>query len=96
MFGSSQKGFAAIYITLVVLAVLFSMGSSLFFTTFQEQARIQNNLRSSQAYVGAESGLEDALLRVSEGMNVPPTYIFSVAGTEAEVVVVEDISRTIT
>ena len=94
MFGSSQKGFAAIYITLVVLAVLFSMGSSLFFTTFQEQARIQNNLRSSQAYVGAESGLEDALLRVSEGMNVPPTYIFSVAGTEAEVVVVEDISRT--
>ncbi|MCP6726948.1 MAG: hypothetical protein KJI69_02835 [Patescibacteria group bacterium] len=98
MFGSSQKGFAAIYITLVVLAVLFSIGSSLFFTTFQEQARIQNNLRSSQAYVGAESGLEDALLRVSEAMNVPSTYTFAVAGTEAEVVVLEDISgtRTIT
>ncbi|HEA84591.1 MAG TPA: hypothetical protein ENI04_01250 [Candidatus Wildermuthbacteria bacterium] len=94
MIGNSQKGFAAIYITLVVLALMFGMGSSLFFTTFQEQARMQNDLRSSQAYVGAESGLEDALLRISEGMNVPSTYTFSVAGTEAEVAIAEDFGET--
>ncbi len=98
MFKAPQKGFAAIYITLVVLAVMFGMGSSLFFTTFQEQARMQNDLMSSQAYVGAESGLEDALLRITEGMNAPAAYTFSVAETEAEVIIVEDLggTRTIT
>ena len=94
MFKTSEKGFAAIYITLVVLAVMFSLGSSLFFTTFQEQAKIQNDLRSSQSYVGAESGIEDALLRITEGMNVPAAYTFAVGGAQAIVAISEGVGGT--
>lgn len=94
MLNTSQQGFAAIYITLVILAVMSVIGSSMFVTTFQEQGRIREQLRSSRAYEAAESGLEDALLRLNEEMNIPSSYTFSVADTTTRVDIVDALGGT--
>lgn len=60
----TQKGFIALYFTLLVVSVLSGIGVSAFALTSSQQNIIQNTKASLQAYYGAEAGVEDALFRV--------------------------------
>lgn len=62
-----SQGFAALYLVLMVLVVILSIAMSLTLLNFSEQRIILNITESAQAYFAAESGVEDALLRLKKG-----------------------------
>ncbi|PIW35237.1 MAG: hypothetical protein COW25_00560, partial [Candidatus Nealsonbacteria bacterium CG15_BIG_FIL_POST_REV_8_21_14_020_37_12] len=62
----NQKGFAAFYITLLIMAVILGIAGSIFISTWGEQKISGNIVKSSQAYYIAEAGIEDALFRLSK------------------------------
>lgn len=89
-FRQNERGFAAFFVTILILAVVFGIGTSIFILSYGEQKIIKNVARSSQAYYAAESGLEDAILRVKKSINLPSSYsIVSSNGTTASVSVEE-------
>ena len=65
---SCQKGFIALYFTLLVVLVLSGVGVSAFVLISAQQNIIQNTKTSLQAYYGAEAGVEDALFRVKNSL----------------------------
>ena len=65
-----QKGFIALYLTLLVVFVLSGIGISAFVLISAQQNIIQNTKASLQAYYGAEAGLEDALFRVKNSLQI--------------------------
>ncbi|MFH1181265.1 MAG: hypothetical protein V1705_02645 [bacterium] len=73
-----KQGFAAIYIAILVSAAIFSLASSLFVLTLNQQKISKNVVNSSRSYFAAESGLEDAILRAKKSMDLPSGYTFSV------------------
>ena len=94
----NQKGFAAFYITLLIMAVILGIAGSIFISTWGEQKISGNIVKSSQAYYIAEAGIEDALLRLVKGMNFSNPYNFKV-GSGTSTVEISDIvggSRIIT
>jgi len=93
-FVKKRKGFAALYITLLIMAIIFSIGASITFLVLGQQKIAQNIVKSSQAYYTAESGIEDALLRLSDKMAWLPSYSFSVGSGTANVSISELIGGT--
>jgi len=94
----NQKGFAAFYITLLIMAVILGIAGSIFISTWGEQKISGNIVKSSQAYYIAEAGIEDALLRLEKDMNWSSPYTFNL-GNGSTTVTISDIiggSRTIT
>ncbi|MCP6719159.1 MAG: hypothetical protein KJI71_02915, partial [Patescibacteria group bacterium] len=69
MIKNNQKGFAAFYLTILILAVIFILAIGAYILTYSEQKISINVIKSSQAYYAAEAGVEDALLRLVTGMN---------------------------
>ena len=67
---NSQQGFVALIVAILVLVTMLSIGISIS-TLIISRYKISFNLsKSNQAYFAAESGIEDALLRlVEEDMN---------------------------
>jgi Tfp pilus assembly protein PilX len=94
----NQKGIAAIYITLLVLTVVFTIAISISILTYNEQKITRNIVKSSQAYFASEAGIEDILLRVLNTMNWSSSYTLNVGGNTADIVVSDIIGgiRTIT
>lgn len=94
----NQKGIAAIYITFLVLTVVFTIAISISILTYNEQRITRNVVKSSQAYFASEAGLEDILLRVLNTMNWSNSYTLNVGGNTANIVVSDIIggTRTIT
>lgn len=95
----TERGFAAFYIAVLILAVVFAMAVSIFILTYGEQKISRNIVKSSQAYYLAEAGIEDALLRLEKNLKWSSPYsgIGLVGGTAT--VEISDIiggSRTIT
>ena len=62
----NQKGFAAFFITILVLAIMLGLGFSITILVLGEQRISKNIVKSTQAYYIAEAGVEDALLRLKE------------------------------
>lgn len=60
----NQKGFAAFYVTVLILAVVFAIAASISMLTHSQQKISQNIIKSSQAYYIAEAGIEDSLYRI--------------------------------
>ena len=73
-----QSGFAAIYLTVLILAVSLTLTAGIFVLTSVQQKDIQNIIQSSQSYFLAEAGLEDAILRIKNSMPISANYIMSV------------------
>lgn len=63
-----QQGFAAFFITILIIVIVFGIAVSIFILTYGGQKIIKNILKSSQAYYIAEAGIEDALLRLEKNM----------------------------
>lgn len=93
-----QKGFAAFFITILILTVVFTLAVSIYILIYGEQKISRNILSSSQAYYVAEAGIEDALLRLRQGMKWSSSYSFSFGEGEVEVVISDILggARTIT
>lgn len=92
-----ESGFAAFFISILLLSAMFGIAISSSVLILGEQ-KISNNISfSNQAYYTAEAGIEDALIRLKEGMNYLPSYILE-AGDASTTVKVLDVggSRTIT
>jgi len=93
-----KKGFAALYIAIVVLIIMLGIALSLAFLVVNQQKIIGNSLKSYQSFSVAEAGTEDALLRLTKGMNWSSSYSVTL-GNSASNIVISDIiggARTIT
>jgi len=93
-----QKGFVALYLTILVLALVFGIVVSISLLTLNQQKILRNITRSTQSYYLAEAGIEDALLRLKKEMNFSSPYSFKL-GNGTTTVEISDIiggSRTIT
>ena len=98
-FLTGQEGFAALFVTILILAVVFGIGVSIFILTYGEQKIVKNIINSSRAFYAAEAGVEDALLRLEKGMNRTNPYTLNVGDDASVVTSVSDIiggARTIT
>lgn len=82
---NNQKGFAALFITILVLAVIFGIAVSITILTLGEQKISRNIILSSQAYYLAEAGIEDAVYRMKSEMNIPPSYSITIDTRKAEI-----------
>ena len=94
----SQKGFAALFITILILAIILAIGLSVAIFTLGQQKIAGNIIKSSQAYFTAEAGTEDALLKLAKQKQWSSPYSFEV-GDGSVTVEISDIiggSRTIT
>lgn len=79
-----NEGFAAFYITILILAIIFAMAISVSILTYNEQKILKNTVKSSQAYYTAEAGIEDALLRLAtEEMSWQSPYTLTVGNSSA-------------
>ncbi len=74
----SQRGQAAIVAILVILAVVLILVGGVGLLTTNDLRNLNNIVTSSQSYYVAESGLEDALLRISRNMDYNASYTLNV------------------
>ena len=70
----SNKGFAAFYVAIIVLIIMAGIALSLTFLVVNQQKILSNSLTSYKSFSVAEAGIEDALLRLVKGMNLPSSY----------------------
>lgn len=80
-----QKGFAAFFITILIMSVVFGITVSIFILTYGEQKIVRNIIKSSQAYYAAEAGIEDSIYRIIKGKNYKATNVLSVGGGIANI-----------
>ncbi|MFC1629698.1 pilus assembly PilX N-terminal domain-containing protein [Patescibacteria group bacterium] len=76
----SNRGFAALFVTILILAVILGVVVSITVLTVGEYRMSRNIAESSQIYYAAEAGVEDALLRLTKGMNWSSPYTLSAGG----------------
>lgn len=69
-----ETGFAALFIAVLVLVITLGIGISITVFTISEQKISRDVVKSSQAYYAAESGIEDAILRLRKGMSWSSPY----------------------
>lgn len=82
-----KKGFAAFYLTVLVLTTMMIMGVS-FFVLFRNSAdSAKNAVKSSQSFLMAESGLEDAIFRIKKNKQYQATYSFDLEPGPVSVII---------
>lgn len=93
-----QRGFAAFYLTILILVVVFGIAIFVFTLTLGEQKISRNIIKSTQSYYVSEAGIEDALLRLVKKMNWSSPYGLKVGNgsTTIEISGIVGGSRTIT
>ena len=96
MKNKKQKGFAALYITILILAVVFAVAVSISILTYGQQKIARNIVKSSQAYYVAEAGIEDSIYRIIKGKKYEATNSFPVGeGTATISITSEDDKRIV-
>lgn len=96
---NNQKGFIAIIITVFVLFVVLGIALNASFIATNENKISTNVVKSTQAYYAAESGMEDALLRLKTNPSLTNlSYNLNVGGSTTSVVIPNSLggSRTVT
>lgn len=88
---TDNKGFAALYMTILVLALMTGLALLLAFLTINQEKIIRNSLKSYQSYSLAEGGIEDALLRLSKNMSWSSPYNLTL-GSGSSAVEISNIS----
>lgn len=93
-----KKGFAALYVTILVLAIMIGLALLMTFLTINQEKIIRNSLKSYQSYDLAEGGIEDALLRLSKSMSWSSPYNLTLGGGTSTIEISDVIggTRTIT
>lgn len=93
-----EKGFAAFFITILILAVMFGIAISLTVLTLGQERISGNITKSNRSYYLAEAGIEDALLRLAKSMKWSSPYTLNVGGGSTTVTIGDVIggSRIIT
>lgn len=93
-----EKGFAALFVTVLIMAIILGIGLSVAIFVLGEQKIAYNITKSSQAYYAAEAGIEDALLRLSKSKKWSSSYGFGVGDGSVGVEISDEIggTRTIT
>ena len=94
----NQKGFAALFITLLVLLVVLGMAISFAVLTLSQERVSRNITKSTQSYYLAEAGIEDIILRITKNMQWSSPYNINLAGGQTAITTSDVIggSRTIT
>lgn len=83
---ANQKGFVVTIITFSILIIMITIALSISALIFSSQRIATNSVKSNQSYYAAESGIEDALLRLKNNPQLAPlSYNLSVASTTASV-----------
>ncbi|MFH1401474.1 MAG: pilus assembly PilX N-terminal domain-containing protein [Parcubacteria group bacterium] len=86
----NKKGFATIFVVILVLAIMSGIGIALLNFVLGEQKILRNEVKSLQAYYSAEAGAEDVLLRLKKAMDWTTPYLLDV-GSSSVTVDVSDI-----
>jgi len=81
----SQSGFAALYLTILVLAVSLTLTTSIFVLTSVQQKGIKNTIQESQSYYSAEAGIEDAIWRIKNSKPISSNYVIVIDTGQAAV-----------
>ncbi|MFH0852674.1 MAG: choice-of-anchor R domain-containing protein [bacterium] len=81
----SERGFAAVLTTIIVLGVVAVIIGSVAAMTLTEQRAGRNSIKSAQAYFAAEGGIEDSLYRVIKGKNYQATNLLEVGSSTASI-----------
>jgi len=98
-FLDKQKGYIALIITVFVLVLILGIALNASFLVVSENKIFSNISRATQSYYGAESGVEDALLRLKSSPTMAGlSYNLDVGGGTVNVVIPNMIggSRTVT
>ncbi|HDZ54296.1 MAG TPA: hypothetical protein ENI19_00105 [Candidatus Nealsonbacteria bacterium] len=80
-----QEGFAALFFTIIILALIFAIGISVAILTLGQQIISANITKSNQAYYAAEAGIEDSLLRIQKGKLYVADNTLSINGASADI-----------
>jgi len=92
----NQKGFAAFYLTFLIMVVMLGIAVSIFVLTHGEQKILRNIIKSSQAYYVAESGIEDSIFRIIKEKKYEATNSLKVGeGTATISITSQDDKRII-
>ncbi len=78
IFKKGEKGQAALTFILAIMGSMTILVSSLGVLTFNEVKKLNNITRSAQSFYAAESGIEDAIIRIKENMNYNNNYTLAV------------------
>ncbi|MBU4082645.1 hypothetical protein KKB98_01710 [Patescibacteria group bacterium] len=95
---AQEKGGALLLSIMLILSIGLIVGSGLSFSAFNSLISARDKIKSIESYYAAESGLEDSLLRLKEGMLFPSPNSLSVENNST-VVEISDLiggSQTIT
>lgn len=91
---NKEKGFALFYGAVLILAVVLVVVVGISVTVYNQQKIFQNIVKSTQAYYGAEAGLEDALLRIEKDMSLSVPYSIDVGNTSVVVDVIDEFENS--
>ena len=98
-FKKLNSGFAAFYSMILILGIICATTASVSFVVIKQQKGIKSMVRSFQSYYSAETGVEDALLRLKSEMEFSSPYTFNFDNNKAATVEISESiggSRTIT
>jgi len=93
---SSELGFAAFFVTILVLVAMISIAISITALTIGEQKISKDITRTNQAYYAAEAGAEDALLRLTKSKKRSSPYALSVGSASVTTAISEGVGGTAT
>ena len=82
---NKQTGVAAILITILVLAIFFGVIISMSVLAVSQNKITHNIVKSSQAYLAAEAGVEDSIYRIIKGKNYLASNFLNVASSTVNV-----------
>ena len=85
IYSQKNAGFAAVLSTLIIMAIVLVIISSVSLTTILEQKITKNISQSAQAYYAAESGIEDSLYRIINDKNYQATNSLTINDASATI-----------
>jgi len=96
--GVRNQGFIAILTSILVVIIMVVTGTSVANLIITQQKISSVSTKSLQAYFAADSGIEDAIFRIRNGILIGDSYSFQLEGIPVNVELSEAIggSRTIT
>lgn len=84
----NQKGYVISLITFFILMIMLSTAISMSALTFYSQKISTNQVKATQSYYAAESGIEDALLRLKNNPELSSlSYTLMVGGASSDVTI---------
>ena len=90
-----ERGFAAFYITVLILAIVLAISTTIQMVTYGEQKISQNIIKSSQANYIAEAGIEDSVYRIIKGKKYEATNNLNVGEGIAKMSITSEENRKI-